>query len=281
MSTPRCYVLLAVFLLGAWVCAAPTMENAAPPAQEETRSAEIDQELALFRDHLLNNKDFATRVSAATVLLFKEAPAARELVIEALTQSDNATARAAVCKALDASRTDPRQLKNAEDFLLPLIGVLRTSEDGNIATLAAEATLMFSYDQVQSELEKIVDDGQLPATIRSNAVYALQLHPDKRAALKLISLLDSPDGTLGHARPSASFSSRGPKRTCASGWSAARPTFANSAPSWARGSSIILPRFATGTTRLATRRPAATFWPSVSRPASRRSSSGPSTGWRN
>ena len=203
MSTPRCYVLLAVFLLGAWVCAAPTMENAAPPAQEETRSAEIDQELALFRDHLLNNKDFATRVSAATVLLFKEAPAARELVIEALTQSDNATARAAVCKALDASRTDPRQLKNAEDFLLPLIGVLRTSEDGNIATLAAEATLMFSYDQVQSELEKIVDDGQLPATIRSNAVYALQLHPDKRAALKLISLLDSPDGTLGQAAKNA------------------------------------------------------------------------------
>jgi len=197
MSAPRYYVLLAVFLLGAWVCAGRTAENAAPPAQEEARTAEIDQELALFRDHLLNNKDFATRVSAAMVLLFKESPAARELVLEAVTQSNNATAKAAVCKALDASRTDPRQLRNAEDFLPPLIGLLRTSEDGNLATLAAEATLMFSYDQVQSDLEKIVDDSQLSAKIRSNAVYALQLHPDKRAALKLISLLDSPDGSLG------------------------------------------------------------------------------------
>jgi len=203
MSAPRCYVLLAVFLLGPWVCAGNTAENATPAAAEATRSAEIDQELALFRDHLLNNKDFATRVSAATVLLFKEAPVARELVIEALGQSENATARAAVCKALDASRTDPRQLKNAEDFLAPLIGVLRTCEDGNITTLAAEATLMFSYDQVQSELEKIVDDGKLSAKIRTNAVYALQLHPDKRAALKLIGLLDSPDGTLGQAAKNA------------------------------------------------------------------------------
>jgi len=202
MSAPRCYALFVALVLAACVCAAPAQEGAATPAKEETPSAE-NQELALFRDHLFNNKDFGTRVSAATVLLFKEAPAARAVVIEALSQSKNATARAAVCKALDASRTDPRQLKSPEDFLQPLIGLLGTTKDAGLAKLAAETTLMFSYDQLQGALDKLVDNTEIAGAIRSNGVYALQLHPDKRAALKLISLLDNPDSDLRKAAETA------------------------------------------------------------------------------
>ena len=202
MTAPR-YFVLAVFTLVGCVCAARTNAQAAAPAQPEVAAAAADQELVLFQDHLFNNKDFSTRVSAATVLLFKENPAARELVLEALKQTKNATAKAAVCKALDRSRTDSRPLKNKEDFLAPLLALLRTEEDGNIATMAAEATLMYSYDQVAGELEKIVDDAQLSTQVRSNAVYALQLHPDKRAALKLIALLDCPDSALGQAAKTA------------------------------------------------------------------------------
>lgn len=202
MSVPRCLVLV-IFLFATCGLCAGAQTDTASTAKESAPNGAIDPELALIKDHLFNNKDSSTRISAASVLLFKEDPAARALVLEALKQSENPAARAAVCKALDRSRTDARQLRNKEDFLPPLVAILSTGEDGGIAALAAEATLMFSYDQVQSDLEKIADDSQLSTKIRSNAVYALQLYPDKRAALKLINLLDSPDSELGAAAKNA------------------------------------------------------------------------------
>jgi HEAT repeat protein len=169
-------------------------------------AGEVNQELALIKDHLLNNKDAATRMSAATVLLFKDEPASRELVLEALNQAENPAARTAVCKALDRSRRDPRPLKGKEDFLQPLLAIIAAETDAAVAQSAAEATLMFSYDQVQAGLEKTAGDSQLPAAIRSNAVYALQLHPDKRAVLRLIGLLSDSDVAVARAAGEALMS---------------------------------------------------------------------------
>jgi HEAT repeat protein len=179
-----------------------------PPSQAAATStpapaAEVDQELALIKDQLYNNKDASMRVSAATVLLFKDGPAAREMILETLRQVENPAAKVAVCRALDRTRTDPRPLKNKDDFLQPLISILGMEEDTSVAQPAAEATLMFSYDQVQAGLERIAGESQLPVTIRSNAIYALQLHPDKRAVLALIGLLDDPDGTVALAATDA------------------------------------------------------------------------------
>ncbi|RPJ39151.1 MAG: HEAT repeat domain-containing protein, partial [Planctomycetaceae bacterium] len=160
---------------------------------------EVNQELALIKDQLFNNKDAATRMNAASVLLFKDDPAARVLVLDVLKQTENPAAKTAICKALDRSRRDPRTLKNKEDFLQPLLGILGTEADPGVARSAAEASLMFGYDQVQAGLEGMANDNQLPVAIRSNAVYALQLHPDKRAVLKLIDLLGDPESEMARA----------------------------------------------------------------------------------
>jgi len=202
MTGPRFHILVVILLV---VCefSVRSPANGMSPVVEAVPDAEIDQELALIKDQLFNNKDAATRLSAASVLLFKEGAVARELLLDVLKQSENSAAKAAVCKALDRARTDPKQLKNKEDFLPPLIAILGTEEDPAVAQLAAAATLMFTYDQVQSGLERIAGDNQLPVKIRSNALYALQLHPDKRAALALIALVDSPDAEVSRAAGSA------------------------------------------------------------------------------
>ena len=213
MTGPRSHILALVLLL---VCESPVWAQTVLTSTETQAVAggEVNQELALIKDQLFNNKDAATRMNAASVLLFKDDPAARELVLEALKQAENPAAKTAVCKALDRSRRDPRTLKNKEDFLQPLLGILGTEADPGVARSAAEASLMFSYDQVQAGLERIVNDSQLPVAIRSNAVYALQLHPDKRAVLKLIDLLGDPESEVARAAGDASdlvgdFASRG------------------------------------------------------------------------
>jgi len=195
MTGPRSHILALVLLLA---CESPLLaQTVLTSAQTQAvAGAEVNQELALIKDQLFNNKDAATRMSAATVLLFKDDPAARELVLEVLKQTENPAAKTAICKALDGSRRDPRPLKNKEDFLQPLLGILGTEADLGVARSAAEASLMFSYDQVQTALEKIAGDSQLPVAIRCNAVYALQLHPDKRAVLKLIDLLGDSDSEV-------------------------------------------------------------------------------------
>lgn len=200
MSVSRCLAL--VFVVFA-ACDPALGAQADPAPKPAEASVEVDEELALVKRHLFNDADLASSASWAGVLLYRDDAAARVLVIEALRHSGNPTTREAVCKALDRSRTDPRLLKDKEDFLEPLLGLLGTEEETRIAQLAAEATLMFSYAQVQSGLETIADDAQRSSKIRSNAVYALQLHPDKRAALKLMSLLDSPDGDVAQAAKKA------------------------------------------------------------------------------
>lgn len=198
MTGPRSHILVMVLFL---VCELPAWAQTVLTSTETQAvpAAEVNQELALIKDHLFNNKDAATRMSAASVLLFKDEPAARELVLDALKQAENPAARTAVCKALDRSRSDPRPLKSKEDFLQPLLSIVGTEADPAVVKSAAEATLMFSYDQVQAGLEKTAGDSQLPVAIRSNAVYALQLHPDKRAVLRLIGLLADSDAEMARA----------------------------------------------------------------------------------
>ena len=203
MSVPRCLAL--VFVLFA-ACDPALGAQADPGPKPAEARVEVDEELALVKKHLFNDEDLASSASWAGVLLYRDDAAARALVIEALRHAGNPTTREAVCKALDRSRTDPRPLKGKEDFLEPLLGLLGTEEETRIARLAAEATLMFSYDQVQSGLEAIAADAQRSSKVRSNAVYVLQLHPDKRAAVKLMGLLDSADGDVAQAAKKALMS---------------------------------------------------------------------------
>jgi len=172
-------------------------------ATAQAGQSAIDESLAIIRDVLLTNDDPSKRVSAAGALLFHENPTAQELVLEALGRADNPAARAAVCEALDQSRTDSRELKARERFLQPLVKVLGSEEDRNIARLAAQATLMFTYEQVGSELEGIADNVELSSAIRLQAVYALQLQPYAKAARKLMTLANSSDVAVAQAAGNA------------------------------------------------------------------------------
>ena len=83
MFGPRSHIVV-LLLFGMCGLAFCAQTNGTPVVTAPAVADGLDPELALIKDHLFNNKDSGTRVSAATVLLFKEDPAARELVLGAL-----------------------------------------------------------------------------------------------------------------------------------------------------------------------------------------------------
>jgi HEAT repeat protein len=199
----RLSLSVVVWVLALWGCCTWARPQTPTEPKDAAPKAETDPELALIRDHLFDNENAAQRISAASVLLFRPEPAARQLLLQALKQTENPGARAAVCVALDRARGDSRQPEKPEEFVGPLVSILATVEDSALARLAAEAMLMFSYDEIQGDIERIVDSNDLPSKIRTNAVYALRLSPDKRATLKLIKLLGSQDSSVAAAARSA------------------------------------------------------------------------------
>ncbi|MHC4720855.1 MAG: hypothetical protein ACYSYT_10325, partial [Planctomycetota bacterium] len=150
------------------------------------------KQLKINRDALLKGSSEQIRIDAATVMLFSEDPLAREILLDALNQSENIGARVAVCKALNQARSEQQSIKNKEDFIPPLFDILATEVDDS-AKFAAEAILIFEYDQIAKRLEGMVTDPSLPAKARLNAIYALRLQPDMRAIFKLIDRLDDFD----------------------------------------------------------------------------------------
>jgi HEAT repeat protein len=163
----------------------------------------MDTQLRINKTTLLENKSDKNRIDAATLLLFSENPAAREIMLDVLRRTDNPQARAAVCEALNPARVGQKSLKNKDDFVKPLIAILTSEEDPAIAKRAAEATLLFGYSQVQQDLEKAATDRSLSVNVRMNVIYALKRHPDTQAVAKLISLLESPDPPILEAATAA------------------------------------------------------------------------------
>ena len=163
------------------------------PVNEAIGEAELDRQLKINRDTLLKGTSEQIRIDAATVMLFGEAPLAREILLEALKQSENIAARTAVCKALSQARGKKETIGKKEDFIQPLLDILTTEEDSARARLAAEATLIFKYEQIQKQLEEVAAGSSLPIKARLNAIDALKLQPDKRAVFKLMNLLDDPE----------------------------------------------------------------------------------------
>ncbi len=154
--------------------------------------AELSRQLKINKDALLQGANEQIRIDAATIILFSDDPQAREILLAALAQAENSAARVAICKALSQARGVQEPVKAEEDFVGPLIDILATKDFGE-AKLAAEATLLFDYEQISGPLEKMVSDGSLPVRARLNAIYALKLQPDMRAIVKIIRLLDDPE----------------------------------------------------------------------------------------
>ncbi len=202
VSTGRLYLVMFVAVIGCQVLGVG-QEKAVPPGNGTKTGAEVklDPQLKLTRDALLDKgSSDQMRIDAANLLLTNDAAAARRILIEALKQSVNSGARVAVCKALGLARSsgDLEKVKNKEDFIEPLLGVLANG-GSEIAGLAAEATLIFAYAQISEPIDELIADASLPIKAKLNCVYALELRPDMRAAIRLLRLVDSPEEQVASA----------------------------------------------------------------------------------
>lgn len=170
-------------------------EAVSSPAAQAA-SAEIDKQVRIYKSTLLEGKDEQSRLDAATLLLFNGNGEARKELLDVLRDPGHPEARAAICRALTVAREDRKPVADKEEFIEPLIGVLGTENDPCRAELAAQALLMFTYDSVQRQLERLADDPGVAKTARFNAVRALKYQPDDRAIFKLVALLASSEGEL-------------------------------------------------------------------------------------
>lgn len=193
----RCFgaTLLIVLLLIGCRPADLAKDRSPLPAGEAIAEAELGMQLKINRDALFKGSTERIRIDAASVILFTEDPLARKILLDALKQSENVAARVAVCKALSQARTEQKPIRNKEDFIQPLFDILST-ETNDSAKLAAEALLVFDYEQIAKRLEDVGTNTSLPVQVRLNAIYALRLQPDMKAIFKLIDLLDDPEGQV-------------------------------------------------------------------------------------
>ena len=179
MVARRLYPLILLLVIGCQQ-AGVSQDKSIAPARGTVADSKLDRQLDINKTALLEGPSEQIRVKAATVMLSDENHLARKILLETLRQSENSAARLAVCKALSQARTAQEPVKEKADFIQPLLEML-TAEEFDRAKSAAEATLLFEYEQIQKPLEKIVTDSSLPAQARVNAIYALQLQPDMRA----------------------------------------------------------------------------------------------------
>lgn len=194
MDTRRRCILFLVLLVGLWGPAG-AQETAPAPAEEAAR-AEVGKQIRIYKTTLLEGKDAQTRLDAATLLLFNGNGEARAEVLSVLRDESHPEARAAICKALTVAREDRKQVANKEEFIEPLVAVLSTEKDHYRAELAAQAFLMFTYDAVRGQLERLASDPNSPKTARVNAVRTLKYQPDERAIYTLVDLLGGSDAEI-------------------------------------------------------------------------------------
>lgn len=183
MSTRRLFIFVLILAIGyhkVGLC----QNKPAVPVNGTSEKVELDPQLKVNKEALLKGS-----IDAATVMLFHDDPKARGILLDALKQSENSPARIAVCKALIQARVLKKTVKDDQDFIQPLLGVLETNIDAE-AQLAAEATLIFDYRKIQDSLEKVVYDESKPVKTRLNVVHALKLQPDKMATILLLRLVD-------------------------------------------------------------------------------------------
>ena len=194
MSAPRFLVLIAILV--ALLAPVERASGASVPTAEETQASEAEGQLDVNRAALRDVKDEQTRVRAASLLLFDTSPEARAVVLESLRSETHPQARTAVCRALMLAREDRKPIPNKQEFIGPLMDVLRTETDPARAELAAQAMLMFTYDDIQKDIESLFTDPMTSRTAQVNAIRALMYEPDDRAVFKLFSLLESPNADL-------------------------------------------------------------------------------------
>ena len=168
------------------------------PATED----DVARQLRIYREALLQGSTEEIRVDAAIGLLLNREAASRDLLVSALRLSDNPGASKAVCKALIKSRAVGTTIGSRDMFLGPLLELLMGS-DAESARFAAEALLVFRFDDLDVRLNEMSHDMTLDKHVRFNVIYALQIRPEPQALSDLIKLLDEPDTDVARAAETA------------------------------------------------------------------------------
>jgi len=192
----RSYLVILLLLAGCQQ-GATKVDNMASPAEVSPR-VETDTQLKVNQEALLRGATEDVRLDAATVMLFSDSTRARQVLIDTLKQSENKQARMAVCRALTVSRETRRPVRNKNDFIEPLANVLKT-EEGNPAKFAAEALLIFDYDEIANVLESMAKDEAMPVKARLNAIYAMKMQLDIRAITRIAELIEDKDKQVSDA----------------------------------------------------------------------------------
>jgi len=186
MSAKRLYLVILMLAIGGQQ-ASIGQEKPAVPAQSTPANAELDPQLEVNRKALLTGD-----IVAAGIMLFHADPNARKILLETLRQSENSPARKVVCEALIKAKEDKKVIKNDQEFIEPLL-IVFGSESADEARLAAKATLIFDYEQIEPSLEELLADASKPVRARVNAIRALKLRLDMMATIRLIELVDNPE----------------------------------------------------------------------------------------
>ncbi|MGB2808115.1 MAG: HEAT repeat domain-containing protein [Sedimentisphaerales bacterium] len=201
MSTKRLYLLIFLLMVGCQQ-AGISADRPASTANETGAKAELSKQLKIYESTLLEGTSEQIRIAAAAEMLFSEDPAAREILLSVLEQSQNSAARMAVCKALIQARPEQKRIQKKDDFIQPLLDILPT-KIATEAELAAEGLLIFEYEQISEPLEEVVTNPILSVNTRLNAIYALKLQPYKQAVIRLIKLVNDPEKQVAEAAEKA------------------------------------------------------------------------------
>ena len=188
-------VLTIAFIQG---CQQEQVDSGADDAQ----ITDSETQLKINLEALLRGATDEIRLDAAMVLLFNDNPRARQILIDTLRQAENKPAKIAVCRALVVSRETRRVVKDKKDFIVPLVDVLKT-EDAATAKFAAEAALLYEYDEVADVLEPMARNAALGAKARINVINAMKMQLDIRAITRLTELTDDKDTQVAQAAENA------------------------------------------------------------------------------
>ena len=205
MSMKHLYLIILLVLVGCHQTGIGQDKVIAAKAsnkQAKIPEKELSKQLKINKDALFSGSSEQIRIDSATVMLYSKEILARRVLLDALTQSENSDTRVAVCKALSQARGTQEPIKKESDFIQPLLDIIASDVTAE-SRLAAEALLIFEYDQIAVGLEKIALDSSSAAEARVNAIYALKLQPDKRVIFKLIDLLNAADSRIALASEQA------------------------------------------------------------------------------
>ncbi len=152
---------------------------------------ESARQLRIYSDTLYQGGTEEVRVDAAIGLLVRQDAESRQVLLKALSGSDNPGARTAVCRALIRSRGLGSAVVPAEQFADPLIQVV-CGTDETASRLAAEALLIYRFSEIEGLLTPVIKDPGRSLSVRLHGIYVLQLRTEPQALRILIQLLDDP-----------------------------------------------------------------------------------------